>query len=139
MSAYEIAKAGGRHGGLIRRFSKEREPLIEKSFRSLGRMIQEHRQIKNPMAYVGPDISSVHFRDFIESYWPEEIENFRRHIEGLNGKFVVSLQTEDVGELSGEDITLSRLYEAVEVEAGNWDDANHRRIRRGLPLPGCVV
>lgn len=34
-------------------------------------------------------------------------------------KFVVCLQKEDLGEFSGEDVTLGRLYEVVDEEAGN--------------------
>jgi hypothetical protein len=34
-------------------------------------------------------------------------------------KFVVCLQKEDLGDFSGEDVTLGRLYEVVEEDAGN--------------------
>jgi hypothetical protein len=85
-TAYEIAKAGGRHSGLYRRFSKERTALIEKSIRSLEKMLEEHQsKINDPTKYVSPDISQLHLQNLINHYWPEEIENFRQQIEVLTG------------------------------------------------------
>jgi hypothetical protein len=85
-TAYEIAKAGGRHRGLIRRFSNEREAAIRKSIRSLENMIREHQdKIDHPMDYVSPDISPVHLQDLVDHYWPEEIENFGQQIEVPKG------------------------------------------------------
>lgn len=53
---------------------------------ALEKMIREHQdKIKNPMNYVGSDISAFHLRDLIDRYWPEEIENFRQQIEVLTG------------------------------------------------------
>jgi hypothetical protein len=34
-------------------------------------------------------------------------------------KFVVCLQKEDLGDFSGEDVSLGRLYEVIEADAGN--------------------
>jgi hypothetical protein len=85
-AAYEIAKAGGRHKGLIRRFANEPEAKILRSIRSLQRMIEEHQdKIENPMYYVSADISDLHLRDLTGRYWPEETENFRQQIEVLIG------------------------------------------------------
>ena len=84
--AYEVAKAGGRHYGLIRRFAKEREAVILKSIRSLQKMIQEHYdKINNPMKYIEQNVSVFHRQDLVSRYWPGEIENFEQQIEVLKG------------------------------------------------------
>ncbi len=85
-NAYEAAKAGGRHKGLVRRFANEREAAILKSIRSLQNMIREHQdKINNPMKYLEPTVSLFHRQDLVSRYWPEEIENFKQQIEVLNG------------------------------------------------------
>ena len=85
-NAYEIAKAGGRHKGLVRRFAKEREASILKSIRSLQAMILEHQdKINNPMKYLEPNVSLFHRQDLVTRYWPEEIENFEQQIDVLTG------------------------------------------------------
>ena len=85
-ATYETAKAGGRHSGLFRRFSREREAVIRKSIRSLEKTIEEHRnKIERPMDYVSPDIPSFHLQDLVNHYWPGKIENFRQKIVVLNG------------------------------------------------------
>ena len=84
--AYEAAKAGGRHYGLIRRFAKEREAAILKSIRSLQKMIQEHQdKINDPMKYIEQNVSLFHLHDLVSRYWPEEIENFKQQIDVLIG------------------------------------------------------
>jgi hypothetical protein len=39
--------------------------------------------------------------------------------------FVVCIQKETLGDLSGDDIHVGRLYQVVEMNAGTWNDAYH--------------
>jgi hypothetical protein len=83
---YEIAKAGGKHAGLVRRYSGEPERLIEKSLQSLEKRIVEHvAKISDPTRHVAPQTSELQLRYLVGSYWPKEIEGFRTEAAVLRG------------------------------------------------------
>jgi hypothetical protein len=85
-NAYEIAKSGGRHGGIYRSNQNARIPEIEKSIRSLQKQIASHEEkIINPNAFVKNGTSDTETGYLVNSYWPKEILNFRQQMDVLNG------------------------------------------------------
>ena len=85
-NAYEVAKDGGRHHGVYRRYRSTRTPEIEKSIRSFEKRIEEHKdKINHPMLYVSEDIKHLHLTHLITTLWPEEIIDFKMKIEILKG------------------------------------------------------
>lgn len=83
---YEIAKAGGKHSGLIKRYEGEPDRQIEKALRSLDRRIAEHLdKIRSPMDHVAEGISDQQVSYLVNSYWPKEVDGYRRESEVLRG------------------------------------------------------
>jgi len=83
---YEIAKAGGAHSGLIRRYAGESIRQVEKALASVERRLAAHLdKVKNPRRYVDPSASDVEIGHLVNSYWPKEIETFRREADVLRG------------------------------------------------------
>ena len=82
---YEIAKAGGKHSGLVRRYASEPDRQVEKALRSLDRRISEHLdKIANPGEYVGSGVSQQQIGYLVNSYWPKEIAGYRAEVEVLS-------------------------------------------------------
>lgn len=85
-SAYEIAKAGGTHAGLIRRYGRDTTYAISKSARSLERIIESHQaKIANPQAFVTPGTPASEVRYLVDSKWPKEISGLRQELDVLRG------------------------------------------------------
>ena len=62
---YDIAKAGGKHAGLVNRFDKEPVYLVEKSLRSVEKRIAEHElKVAKPMDFVDNSITDTPCRNF---------------------------------------------------------------------------
>ncbi|MCC7101230.1 MAG: hypothetical protein IT500_16740 [Rubrivivax sp.] len=84
--AYRIAKAGGAHAGLLRRYESDTLHAIEKSVRSLERIIEIHEaKMANPGAFVQPDLPASDVRYLVGSKWPKEIRGLRQELEVLEG------------------------------------------------------
>lgn len=85
-SAYEIAKAGGRHKGLYQAWKNKPISEIEKSIRSLREQIGLHLdKIANPNKYITENILPLQRDGLINRYWPKEVANFRQQINVLDG------------------------------------------------------
>jgi hypothetical protein len=85
-SAYEIAKAGGRHAGFLKDHAAKTDGEIGRSIRSLQRQIETHRdKIANPQHWVPSGIAPQQLKGLVESYWPKEIANFTQQTEILKG------------------------------------------------------
>lgn len=84
--AYQTAKAGGAHSGLIRRYAGESDRQVEKALRSLDRRIDEHLdKIANPRNHVDQGTGKAEIGYLVASYWPKEVDNFRREADVLRG------------------------------------------------------
>lgn len=89
-SAYDEAKAGGKHAGFLKRLGPMKATQVAKSIRSHERRIVEHLdKIADPLNYVRADLPELELRALIEETWPKEIRKFeeeieiaRRHLEG---------------------------------------------------------
>jgi len=85
-NAYEIAKAGGAHAGLLRRYAGESDRQVEKSLRSVERRLADHlAKIENPSTGVEPGTSASDIAYLVNSYWPKEVLNFRAEADVLRG------------------------------------------------------
>jgi hypothetical protein len=83
---YEIAKAGGKHAGLIDRNDGMPDHLVEKSIRSLENRIQIHKaKIANPRDFVDTSTTDVDIRYLVNSYWPKEIATYKSEVKVLRG------------------------------------------------------
>lgn len=83
---YDIAKAGGTHAGLIRRFGGETRYAIDKSMRSLRRLIAEHEaKIRSPAAFVAAGTSADEVRYLVETKWPKEIAGWHDELVVFEG------------------------------------------------------
>ncbi len=83
-SAYDIAKAGGRHSGFLEDHSTKTDGEINRSIRSLTAQVETHNdKIANPMKWVDPTLSPQHLNGLVTSYWPKEVANFTQQIEIL--------------------------------------------------------
>lgn len=86
MTAYEIAKGGGKHAGLLRRFRSESRQVIARSMRSLTRQISAHElKLRDPAAFVEPDTPADEVRYLVEFKWPKELAGFREELEVFTG------------------------------------------------------
>ena len=84
--AYQAAKAGGAHSGLTRRYAGESDRQVEKALRSLDRRIDEHLdKIANPRNHVDQGTGKAEIGYLVASYWPKEVDNFRREADVLRG------------------------------------------------------
>ena len=85
-TAYEIAKAGGRHAGLVRRYEGEATRQVEKAVASLERRISEHLdKIARPEDHLPVGVGARQIRHLVDAYWPREIAGYRSQIEVLRG------------------------------------------------------
>lgn len=84
--AFEIAKAGGLHSGLIKRYGGETEYVVNKSIDSLHEQVRLHRAyIAAPLLKVDPGIGELAIQRLVHKKWPKEIERFQQEIEVLRG------------------------------------------------------
>lgn len=68
VTPYEIAKAGGKHAGLLRRYGTESRYAIDKNIRSLERQISAHEaKLFDPVQFVEPGTSSDELRYLTQS------------------------------------------------------------------------
>jgi len=77
--AYSIAAGGGRHSGKLRDFQKFKTAQLEKTTRSLGKAIVEHKdKVENPEKYIVKwDTLSEQERQGMIKYWNKEISNYK--------------------------------------------------------------
>ncbi|MCK7493265.1 MAG: hypothetical protein MZW92_18880 [Comamonadaceae bacterium] len=81
---YEIAKAGGKHSGLIRRFKDDTDYAIRKSVQSLRRQVELHAAyIADPFLKVDRSIGELAMKRLVELKWPKEIARLKEEVEVL--------------------------------------------------------
>ena len=85
-NAYEIAKSGGTHSGIITRYAGEPDRFVERALRSVERRIAEHcEKISEPRRFVKRDATDLQVSYLVNDYWPKEIRNFEAEAEVLRG------------------------------------------------------
>jgi hypothetical protein len=85
-NAYEIAKAGGKHAGLVNNYIDLPIPMIERGIRSLERQIANHQGwIKNPMSKLPPGLDQRRVEHLINKKWPEDIARLETERDVLRG------------------------------------------------------
>jgi hypothetical protein len=84
--AYEVAKAGGKHSGLIARYGGLPDNLVEKSIRSLDKRIAEHEaKIAKPRDFVDTSATDTQIAFLVNSFWPKEIATYTGEAQVLRG------------------------------------------------------
>lgn len=80
--AYDIAKAGGKHGALLPQLEKMGDRQIGKLMQSFGEEIALHRaKVQNPSSVIA-DWESLdrRYRDGLIAHWKKEIEVFESEV-----------------------------------------------------------
>ena len=86
--AYEIARAGGRHGAFYQIYVRRRSEEIRRGIRSLERRIQEHEEkIRHPEQGVRgfAQLDSRQQCALIESKWPADMKRLQEQKDILEG------------------------------------------------------
>lgn len=87
-SAFEIAKAGGKHAGFLKNYVGRTPAEIQKGIASIEKQIAEHRSwISNPQSKI-PNFGSLDPRQqaaLINSKWPSDIARQQEQLDVLRG------------------------------------------------------
>lgn len=86
--AYEIAKAGGRHGAFYSAYRQRRTAEIQRGIRSLAQRIQEHMdKLSNPVQYVAgfAQLDPRQQHALLTSKWPADIHRLQEQKAILEG------------------------------------------------------
>lgn len=85
-AAYEAAKAGGKHEGMLRIYRELPDNLIEKAIRSLAARAAEHKAwIAEPTLKLGAGVSAEKGERLVRNKWPKEVRGFEEEIDVLQG------------------------------------------------------
>ncbi len=86
-NAYEIAKAGGRHAGLLQIYQGKSAGEIERALRSYERQVDLHRQkLMNPKQFVRDWArKSAHVREGLLRHWQEDLTRNQELAEVMRG------------------------------------------------------
>ena len=86
-SAYEIAKAGGRHAGLLRTYQGKDSGEIQQALRSYERQVDLHRQkLRSPEPFVTDGAEkSVHTQARLLRHWQEDLARNQELAEVMRG------------------------------------------------------
>ncbi|MEJ5345154.1 MAG: hypothetical protein WHS83_09610, partial [Chloroflexus sp.] len=86
-AAYEIAKAGGRHAGVLKNYFSRRSAEIERALRSLERQAALHRdKLANPAQYAEEwETMTAKDREDLLRYWHKEATNYAEQADVLRG------------------------------------------------------
>jgi hypothetical protein len=85
-SAYDRARAGGRHGGWLKRYSELPSNLVAKGLRSLEKQVGMHNAwIANPSSKLGTGATAEEIERLVSKKWPSDIRRIEEQIDILNG------------------------------------------------------
>jgi hypothetical protein len=85
-AAYEAAKAGGKHSGLLKRYRELPSHLLLKATRSFTRRIAEHEAwIARPETKLGAGADRVKMQYLTGKKWPQDLERLREQFDVLRG------------------------------------------------------
>ncbi|MFO1428791.1 MAG: hypothetical protein U1F76_01415 [Candidatus Competibacteraceae bacterium] len=85
-TAHEVAKQGGPHKGLLRRYANDPDHLIAKAIKTYEKRIAEHRSwIAKPMLKVRPDITEKEINYLITRKWPDDVHRLVQERDVLMG------------------------------------------------------
>ena len=84
--AYEVAKAGGKHHGLLERHRELPDHLLEKASRAFSRRIAEHeRWIARPDEKLGTAVAAKRVQDLVQKKWPKDLGRLRAQLDVVLG------------------------------------------------------
>jgi hypothetical protein len=74
-NAYEVARAGGRHAGLLRVYQEKSTSELQRALRSYERQVALHRQkIEHPEQFVRDwDQKSTRVQSGLRRHWQEDV------------------------------------------------------------------
>jgi len=86
-TAYEIAKAGGRHSGALRTYATRSVAEVQRGIHSLQKASQAHAEkIANPAKYIeGWSAKRPEEQQRIVDFWQKEMLNYQQQAEVLTG------------------------------------------------------
>lgn len=88
-TAYEIAKAGGRHSGMLRNYAARSLAEVQRGINSLQKASQLHAEkIANPAKYIEDwSAKTPEEQQQIIDFWHKEMLNYQQQAEVLTGLF----------------------------------------------------
>jgi len=87
-SAYEVAKAGGKHGGFYANNLNLSTAMLLRGIRSMRKRIEEHQAwMEDPYLKVPATLDQRHVEHLISIKWPEDIVRIEAEIAILQGIF----------------------------------------------------
>lgn len=85
-AAYEAAKAGGTHHGMLRNYRALPEHLLTKAARSYARRIAEHeRWIEQPDEKLGDVADAARRANLVRKKWPSDLRRLRAQLDIVQG------------------------------------------------------
>jgi hypothetical protein len=86
-SAYEMAKAGGRHAGLLRTYQGKNTGEIQRALRSYERQADLHRQkLRSPEQFVKDwAVKSARTQEGLLRHWQEDLARNQELAEVMRG------------------------------------------------------
>ena len=86
-SAYEVAKKGGRHAGLLRTYQGKTAEEIRRGLRSYERQVERHRQkMSSPETFVEDWVrKSSRVQQGLLRHWQEDLTRNQELVEVMRG------------------------------------------------------
>jgi hypothetical protein len=85
-SAYEIAKNGGKHAGMLKNYKEKPVSMIERAIRSMKKQIDLHESwIKNPHLKLKSNEDQRRVSALVNKKWPEDILRIKAEVDVLRG------------------------------------------------------
>ncbi len=86
-SAYEVARTGGRHAGLLRTYQRKSTPEIQRALRSYERQVDLHRQkVSGPGKFVKDWAKkSLHTQQGLLRHWQEDLARNQELADVMRG------------------------------------------------------
>ena len=85
-NAYELAKSGGKHAGLLIQYAALPKHLVEKAVRGFEKQIRMHESwIKNPFLKLPPDYPPGDADILVKKKWPSDILRLKEQRDVILG------------------------------------------------------
>lgn len=85
-SAYEIAKDGGKHAGMLKSYREKPVSMIERAIRSMKKQIDlQESWIENPYLKLKPDEEQRRVSALVNKKWPDDIQRINEQADVLRG------------------------------------------------------
>ena len=84
--AYEIAKAGGKHSGMLRNYAERPKAMIERGWESIKKQIELHELwISDPCIKLPSTIDGRELHHLVSVKWPRDIARLKEEADVLRG------------------------------------------------------